>query len=105
VKLHTKKLKTPKMIRRKLKTQELPNIKTKNPSKFTRKKVDSPFPPCETSHKKMKDPSNDEKENEDSRISKYQNKKPSKFIRRKLKTIELQNTKTKIFKVHKKKGK
>jgi hypothetical protein len=56
VKLHTKKLKTPKMIRRKLKTQELPKIKTKNPSKFTRKKVDSPFPPCETSHKKMKDP-------------------------------------------------
>jgi hypothetical protein len=45
VKLHTKNLKTPKMIRRKLKTQELPNIKTKNPSKFTRKKVDTPFPP------------------------------------------------------------
>jgi hypothetical protein len=55
VKLHTKKLKTPKMIRRKLKTQELPKIKTKNPSKFTRQKFTrAKHHPPFTTKKKLK---------------------------------------------------
>jgi hypothetical protein len=38
VKLHTKKLKTPKMIKRKLKT-----LKVQKPSKFTRRKLKTFF--------------------------------------------------------------
>jgi hypothetical protein len=61
VKLHTKKLKTPKMTRRKLQTLEFQTCaKVKKPSKFTRRKANVPLSPLVKLHtKKIEDPQND----------------------------------------------
>jgi len=56
------------MTRRKLKTLEFQNIKTKDLPSF--KKKSTYLPLCETSHKKIKDSQNDKKKIEDSGISK-----------------------------------
>jgi hypothetical protein len=63
------------MIRKKLKTSELQNIKTKNLSSFQKKS--KYLHPCETSHKSLKIP---------------------KMTRRKLNILKFQNTKTKFSK-------
>jgi reverse gyrase len=54
VKLHTKKLKIPKMTRRKLQSLELQNYtKVKKIQNLQEEKQMSPLPPYETSHKKI----------------------------------------------------
>jgi len=85
VKLHTKKIKTPKMTRRKLQTLEFQNCaKVKKPSKFTRRKANVPLSPLVKLHtKKLKTPKMTKINKTFSRTSTYQNKKTSKFTKRK----------------------
>jgi hypothetical protein len=71
------------MTRRKLKTLEFQNTKTKNLQSTQEKRHIHHFLTCEISHKKFEDPQNDKKKIEDFRILKYQNKKPSKFPKEK----------------------
>jgi hypothetical protein len=59
---------TSKMARRKLKTSNFQNIKTKDLPSFQKK--NKYFHPCETSHKIIKDSQNDEKKIEDFKFSK-----------------------------------
>jgi hypothetical protein len=84
VKLHTKKLKTPKMARRKIEDFGIKKTKTKNLPNSQEERQIRCLPPYEILHEKLKTP---------------------KMTRRKLKTLELQNTKNESFKVHEKKGK
>jgi len=87
VKLHAKKLKTPQMTRRILKTLELQNMKTKNfqssqnkkHSKFTTAKHAAPTPPLFTpTQKENEDPKNDKKKIKNPQIIK---KNPPKFTK------------------------
>jgi hypothetical protein len=82
VKLHTKKLKTPKMTRKQLKTLEFQNMKTKNLQTQEKKHIPH-FLACEISHKFFEDTQNDNKKIEDFKMLKYQNKRPSKFPKEK----------------------
>jgi hypothetical protein len=50
VKLHTKKFEDSQNDKKKIKNSETSKYKNKNLSKCTKRKANTPSPPCETSH-------------------------------------------------------
>jgi len=63
MKLHTKKTKDPKMTRKKLKTSDFQNMKTKQFQSSQEERQIPHLPPCETSHKNIENPQNHKKKN------------------------------------------